>query len=187
MNVKSPIDTGELYRVHAARLRAWAKRSGVRAAECEDVVQEIFLQAHRGRMALRDQSCSLSCLFRIAARVSARHSRQAGAHSEALLAREVLENAPSPTPSPLDNAEFTELIGMLTRSLDLAGPERRRLIMATFVDDLPEMAASDVRAAKPGARWVRLHRARKRVRALLLRTQQFGLPRCPLSCSRTRG
>lgn len=171
MSASPLIDLEHLYRLHAARLRTWARRQGVPPAECEDLVQEIFLQAHRGQTLFRGDSTSLSWLFGIAKRVSVKAWRQRCLRRAPPRFTDILDEIPSDGPSPLESAELRELASMLDHALDLAGAERRRLILAHALGQAAAKGDPNIRPQKDGTRWVSLHRARKKVMALLIHRQ----------------
>ncbi len=165
------VDFEELYRMHARRLWLFVRRRGVPAAECEDVVQEVFLRAFRGRRLFRGESSPLRWLFGVATRVSARRLREIRRPSCMAATDDVSDNLPSGGCSPLESAELQELISMLDRSLDLAGPECRELILGQDLERRASSAGASGGDLRVGTLWVRRHRARKRVRSLLTRLQ----------------
>jgi RNA polymerase sigma-70 factor, ECF subfamily len=171
MSVQPSIDLVELYQLHAVRLRAWAKKRGIPSSECEDVVQDIFLQAYRGRASFRGESTSMSWLFRIAKRVAAKSWRKHGLRVARASSDAGLEEIPADGLSPLEGAELHEFAAMLDRALEAAGAERRTLILGNALGQSPFDAQACDDAPKAGTRWVRLHRARKRVMAILARNR----------------
>lgn len=169
--VQPSIDIEELYGLYAARLRAWAKRRGVPASDCDDLIQEIFLQAHRGHALFRGESTPISWLFQIAKRVIVKTWRRR------LLcplpySDDIFDEMQSEGISPLENAELCELTRRLDRALTLAGAECRRLILANALGGPIDADDAADGSLKAGTRWVRLHRARRRLMAILLRSQQ---------------
>ena len=165
------IDFEELYRAHAGRLWLYVRKRGVRAAECEDVVQEVFLRAFRGRRLFRGDSSALQWLFGVATRVSSGCFHKNRSLGSIVASVDILENRPSDASSPLESAELQELMAMLERSFDLAGPACRELILGEDLEHSASSGGATARSLRIGTLWVKRHRARKRVRALLTKLQ----------------
>jgi RNA polymerase sigma-70 factor (ECF subfamily) len=164
MTNTSLIDLEKLYRSHFARVHVWVTRFGVPASESEDVVQEVFLQAHRGRTQFRGDSTPLHWLFRIAARLSTRRRNLCRA-LPAATPDDFLSELPCEGLSPYETAELEELVGTIERALDVIGARYRGVILANALGSVLESSTHAARASS--ASWVALHRARKKLRCSL--------------------
>lgn len=70
---------GELFDRYHGRVFGFALRRVGRAADAEDIVQEVFLQIHRSLVSYRGRSSLSTWIFGIAHNVSCRHFRRRGA------------------------------------------------------------------------------------------------------------
>ncbi|MBX7117148.1 MAG: RNA polymerase sigma factor [Myxococcaceae bacterium] len=70
-----PLDTAALFRTHAGEVSRWVRALAGPHADCDDLVQEVFIVAHRQRSAFRHESAVSSWLFGIAAHLVRRHRR----------------------------------------------------------------------------------------------------------------
>lgn len=142
------------------------------ANDCEDLVQDIFLQACRGQARFRGDSLPMCWLFRIANRVVAKTWTKNLLWRAALQFDGALDQMQFDGPSPLEITELREFTRLLDRALDLAGAESRRLIIANALGPPTDSDDATGGSLKAGTRWVRLHRARKRLMCILMRNQK---------------
>ena len=146
-----------LFARYVALVRGEARRWGLSASE-GDVVQETFLRAYLNVGELRDPGKFASWLRAISRRVCMTEVR----------ARErtvPMEGHPAPTASgPTGHGELRQLLSCL-------GPDDREPLHLHYVLGLDTESAAKAIGLTPGAFRVRLHRARRRARALA-RSQQ---------------
>ena len=150
-----------LYQQHAAVVWRWARRLGGPGTDVEDVVQEVFLLACRGLPAFRGESDARTWLYRITVRFIGRQRRR----------RRLTQLWPRSEPTSQDvtlgaeaQVQSHEAEILLYRALDRLDVKQRALLVAF---ELQELSGAEIAAAlglKLSTFWVKLHRARARLR-----------------------
>jgi RNA polymerase sigma-70 factor, ECF subfamily len=160
MDIPSQWDWAELYDVCRSETKRILGLSGDR----DDAAQEALLRAWRNRSACRSERAPRPWVSQIARREAFRQASRRGAVS----AREVaLDAADTPLVGPaFDEGALAEALALREAIADL-GELDRRLLMLRYVDDLTHQQIADRTAMPVGTVKVRLHRARKRLRAEL--------------------
>jgi RNA polymerase sigma-70 factor (ECF subfamily) len=143
------------------------------AADTEDVVQDVFLEAYQ--LQLRQPVRSWEGLLRRLAACRALdrlRRRQRAAPLEALA-------LPGPSADPADAAIGRELAERLRQALAQL-PEREAAVFSLrYFEDLSHQAIADALNISPGAAATALHKARARLRALLTETPSGDRHECP--------
>ncbi len=154
----------ELYRAHAPRLFGLACRM-VGRQEAEDLLQEIFLTAHRKLGLYRGQSSLGTWLFRLATNQCLDYLRSRGARWAAMTAELVQEPQ---TESPGAGA----ILGVIDRldlekSLAMLPPGCRVVFVLHDVEGCEHREIAKLLGISDGTSKSQLHKARMRLRALL--------------------
>ena len=151
----------ELYRLHAPRLFGLAYRL-VGPSEAEDLLQEIFLAAHRKMALYRGESALGTWLFRLAMNQCLDYLRSKRARLAMLT--DTIEDVPgagaTPMPAVLDRMELERALAQLpggSRAVfvlhDVEGCEHREVAQQLGISE--------------GTSKSQLHKARMRLRAIL--------------------
>jgi RNA polymerase sigma-70 factor (ECF subfamily) len=160
--VAEHLDADALYRAHAQFVARFLLRLGVAGEDVPDLVQEVFLVAHRRGGFTMDRAKPTTWLAEIAFRVSSDRRKKARRRLEDANA-EVVELAPavSSSASPGERAEARQALARVQKALDTLTPEKR----AVFVLYELEGQACDAIAASldvpVGTVYSRLHSARR--------------------------
>ena len=160
----------ELYRQHAARLYNLAYRMLGNAADAEDLLQEIFLLAHRKLGSFRGQSALGTWLYRLATNQCLDHLRSKAvrtAQVTASLAEETphgrrFEPAAPPGPS-VTSLDLERAIAQLPEGC-------RAAFVLHDVEGLEHQEVADVLGIAEGTSKSQVHKARRRLRQALQQT-----------------
>jgi RNA polymerase sigma-70 factor (ECF subfamily) len=134
----------EIYESHFDFVWRSVRRLGVREAATEDVVQEIFLVAHRKLGEFEHRSSVKTWLFSVARNVVRRHARAQG-RRRAALGRDPGGHDPDGVTSPksgddqVARAEATRIVDALLDTLDA---DKREIIVLAELEQMtmPEIA-----------------------------------------------
>ncbi|MCB9728488.1 MAG: sigma-70 family RNA polymerase sigma factor [Deltaproteobacteria bacterium] len=163
----SVADIGALFDEHAPFLLRVTTRLLGGTDQVEDLVQEVFLTAHRRRHELSSHPEPRAWLYGVAVNL-VRHHRRSFARRRALVqaaAREV----PETSPGPLDQAQrrqHAELIRSCVAELPL---EQREAFVLYELECLEGRVIAELLGVPENTVWSRLHLARKKFRALWAR------------------
>jgi len=155
-----------LYEGHVAQVKRWAYRLAGPSADLEDLVHDIFVIAMTKGFEGRGEATVDTWLFAITDKV-VRGKRRRRRMREMLLGRHRESLVPPPPDTPHQNAEHREQLGRLYRALDRL-PDRYRTTLVLYeLEDLSGDRVAALTGTTVGAVWVRLHRGRERLAALL--------------------
>lgn len=157
----------EAYQRELDYLLASLRRLGVRTADIEDVVHEVFLVLHRRWQDYDQQRPLRPWLFGIAFRVAASQRRRG--------AREVLlesDEAVARGPLPDDAASAGETRVLLLKALAHLPLERRAVLVMHDVDDMPMREIAEQLALPLFTAYSRLRKARKELDVALRRLRR---------------
>lgn len=175
MSGTPPPAMGELeqYRPAIARYIRKVVRDG---AEAEDLTQETFIRAFRQRDTLRDDAALLSWLYQIATHVSVDRLRQRARmldrQDEQRL--EELHVVDQRTPSALTVAQQDEMSGCVQQYVARLSDEYRAVLLLHDVDGLTNGEISELLGLPLTTVKMRLHRARRKLQAILQKACAFG-------------
>lgn len=172
-----------LFRTHGPRIRALALRLCGRDADADDLVQDVFLQAHRKWSQFQGRSEPGTWLYTIAVRACRRHLRRRRTRelrtptlsSVTPFADRTIADLDPRAPRPAEGAQQVESVRALEHAI-LQLPEAFRL--AITLKDVLEMDTDDVAhvlGVRPQTVKTRVHRARLVLRKALMRQ----LPQSP--------
>jgi RNA polymerase sigma-70 factor (ECF subfamily) len=158
---RSASQAGWLYRHYAAAVARWAFRLTRSTSDAEDIVQEVFLIAHR-RLTGADSLLNPGpWLFRVTRNV-ARHLWRERRRRESVQLDQIGELADG-RPDPCQSLERRVDLQQLNRALDSLCVEDRRLVYLCDVRRLPAARVTDLTGIKAQTARVRRYRARRRI------------------------
>jgi RNA polymerase sigma-70 factor, ECF subfamily len=154
------LDLGDLYRLYARSVARWAYLLGGPRIDPEDVMQEVFIVAHRQLPKLENQEHLAAWLHRVTANVVRNRRRKNQARDliqEALTFGSQGKEGPNPT-AALERAQTHALVyGILDQMKD-----KYRTVLIMF--ELEGMSGEEIAKTlqvKVSTLWVWLHRARQ--------------------------
>ena len=147
------------------------RRLGVREAEREDLVQEVFVRVH-GAMPTYDATRPpRPWLFAFAFRVASDHKRLMR-HRVEVLAEP--PDAPSSATSPDDALDATKQRAVLHAALDVLDLDKRAVIVLHELEDMPIPEVARVLGIPEGTAYSRLRAARLELSETLSTTRNEG-------------
>jgi RNA polymerase sigma-70 factor (ECF subfamily) len=155
-----------LYRTHAGRLFGLVSRMLGSAPEAEDVLQEIFVSAHRKMGGFRGESSLGTWLYRIAVNHCLDQLRSRGARmaraTESLDQEEAFEpaSAEPAVPSAISRIDLERAIAQLPHGC-------RAAFILHDVDGLDHREVAETLGISEGTSKSQVHKARMRLRRLL--------------------
>ena len=160
----------ELYRAHAGRLYSLACRMLGNPADAEDLLQEIFLAAHRKLEGFRGEAALGTWLYRLATNQILDHLRsraaRAGQVTDALEDAAVIADAAS---GRLAERALTKMD--LERALAQLPDGCRAAFLLHDVEGLEHQEVGEVLGIAEGTSKSQVHKARLRLRTLLRATK----------------
>jgi RNA polymerase sigma-70 factor, ECF subfamily len=157
----------ELYQAHAGRLFSVACRILGNPSDAEDVLQEIFLSAHRKLDGFRGDSALGTWLYRLATNQCLDYLRSRGARMNQVT--DTLDDAPvAAGPAGRGLAEQTVTKMDLERALTRLPDGCRAAFVLHDVEGLEHREVAEALGIAEGTSKSQVHKARQRLRALLL-------------------
>lgn len=153
---------------HYPAIRRYVRSLVRDPAEADDLTQETFLRAHRNRESLRDPDAARPWLYGIATNVSVdrlrQRARRAPHHSDA--DPEAVSPA-DPEPSAALRAEREEMSRCVQEFVGELSDSYRAVLFLHDVNGLSSREIGELLDDTTGNVKIRLHRARKKLRAAL--------------------
>jgi RNA polymerase sigma-70 factor, ECF subfamily len=156
----------ELYRAHAGKLFSVACRMVGNPADAEDLLQEIFLSAHRKLEGFRGDSALGTWLYRLATNHCLDHLRSRSARMNQVT--DALDDEPGQQVGSRSLAEQTITKMDLERALAQLPEGCRAAFVLHDVQGLEHREVGEVLGVAEGTSKSQVHKARQRLRALLL-------------------
>ena len=157
----------ELYRAHAGKLFSVACRLLGNATDAEDLLQEIFLSAHRKLEGFRGESALGTWLYRLATNHCLDHLRSRAARMNQVT--DALDDEPlQANPGSRGLAEQTVTKMDLERALARLPEGCRAAFVLHDVEGLEHREVAEALGIAEGTSKSQVHKARQRLRALLL-------------------
>jgi RNA polymerase sigma-70 factor, ECF subfamily len=157
----------DLLKTHGAEVARWVARSAP-FQDRSDLVQEILLAAFIAWPRFRGDAMPSTWLFsitdRILFRTQSRQRRLGRFQSE----EEQAEALPASSPSPARKAEINEQLESLGHALEQLPAKHRQAYTLHEFEGLSAAGIADLIGTTENNVWLWLHRARKRLRTLLL-------------------
>jgi RNA polymerase sigma-70 factor (ECF subfamily) len=143
-------------------------------AEADDLTQETFLRAHRSRESLRDPNAAVPWLYGIATNVAVDHLRQR-ARRAPLQSDADPEGVspPDPEPSAVLSAEREEMSHCVQAFVGKLPDSYRAVLFLHDVNGLSAREIAELLGDTTGNVKIRLHRARRKLRAALEKGCEF--------------
>lgn len=162
----------DLYRAHAGRLFSLLTRMAGSAQDAEDLLQDVFVQAHRKLGSFRGESSLGTWLYRLAVNQCLDHLRgrqvRMARATDSLDADDAAEAvAPAPaTPQAIDRIDLERAIAQLPEGC-------RTAFVLHDVEGLEHHEVAETLGISEGTSKSQVHKARTKLRALLrARTQR---------------
>lgn len=156
----------ELYRLHAGRLYSVALRLVGNAADAEDLLQEIFLAAHRKLDTFRGESALGTWLYRLATNLCLDHLRSRSGRSRQVT--DALDDeAGLLDTSSVTLAEQTVTRMDLERALARLPEGCRAAFVLHDIEGLEHREVAEVLGVAEGTSKSQVHKARLKLRVLL--------------------
>jgi RNA polymerase sigma-70 factor (ECF subfamily) len=156
----------ELYRAHAGRLYSVACRMVGNPADAEDLLQEIFLAAHRKLDSFRGESALGTWLYRLATNLCLDHLRSRAARTNQLT--DALDDEPALADASSRGLADRTLSRMdLERALAQLPEGCRAAFVLHDVEGLEHREVAEVLGIAEGTSKSQVHKARLRLRTLL--------------------
>jgi RNA polymerase sigma-70 factor (ECF subfamily) len=169
--VHAEADSLDLFTIHAEHADfVWLtlQRLGVRDADVEDLLQEVFVVVHRRLHTFDESSRMTTWLFGICLRVAAGYRRRAHFRRERATG-EVPEQATAEEGSPESAAQAGEARARLRTVLDGMELEERALFVMFEIDEVPCEQIAEMLGVPVGTVYSRLHAARTAFQRALAR------------------
>jgi len=156
------VDAESLFRAHATFVAKFLRRRGISQCDLDDLVQEVFLLAHRKGGYIPGPARPTSWLAAIAVRVASQERRsqrlrRVRADKEAMLA------AVSDTGDPAEALDFRDAFERVQRALEALAVEHRHAFLLYEVEGKPCSAIAAASGVPVGTIYSRIHHARQRL------------------------
>lgn len=160
-----------LYEEHLAQVKRWAYRLAGPCADLEDLVHDIFVVALSKTFHGRGDATVDTWLFAITDKV-VRGKRRRRRMRELLLGRHRDDLVPPAPSTPQQDVEHREQLVRLYGALDRLCDRDRTTLVLYELEDLSGERVAELTGSTVGAVWVRLHRGRERLAALLAEEEE---------------
>ena len=170
------IEAEALFRAHARFVAGFVTRLGVRGEEVDDVVQEVFLTAHRRGGFEPGPAKPTTWLAEIAVRVVSTQRRTQRRRKTEQDDR-ALEAAVSGAGSPHENAEQRQALARVDRALQSIDVDRRAVFVLFEIEGEPCDAIAAGLGVPVGTVHSRLHTARREFAEAHARLEKASSPR----------
>jgi RNA polymerase sigma-70 factor (ECF subfamily) len=170
----------QIYRDHVQQVARWAGWLIGPSGDAEDVVQEVFMTAHRLLPTFRGDAKIGTWLFRLTAN-AARHHRRRRARKRWLELAGQLFAVHEVERSPLDQLQSSSELELVRAALDSLPEKHRTVLILSRLEGLSGEQIADLTRTKVSTVWVRLHRARLELAARFEKLQRDTAPRITAS------
>lgn len=164
-------DTGafeELYRQHARRLFSLVVRMIGSVDDAEDLLQEVFLQAHRKLSGFRGDSALGTWLYRMTMNQCLDHLRGRQVRMNRATASLDEDQADEPVaPAPIVPAAVSRVD--LERAIEMLPPGARAAFLLHDVEGFEHREIAQILGISEGTSKSQVHKARMKLRAMLSR------------------
>ncbi|MBW3580171.1 MAG: sigma-70 family RNA polymerase sigma factor [Actinobacteria bacterium] len=157
----------ELVRVTTAETYTLAYRLVGNEDDARDVVQEAYLRAYRGIGRFRGDARFTTWMYRITANCAVTHLERRRRHRHEELADDAPLADGSVERDPQARADASALRDQVSLALQVLPPRLRAVVVLRDIYDLPHEAIAAELGITETAAKVRLHRARRQLRAQL--------------------
>jgi RNA polymerase sigma-70 factor (ECF subfamily) len=168
----APLDFQQVYDTFHARIRRYLTRLGG-AAEADVLNQETFARVSQAMTGFRGEAALSTWIYRIATNVALDRARSRGFQLYARAAEPEALTALSTTPIVEQDIARREMSACVRDYVDQLPPEYRTVVVLSELEDLPDRQIADVLGITLEAAKIRLHRARARLRRMLVEGCNF--------------
>jgi RNA polymerase sigma-70 factor, ECF subfamily len=155
-----PLDLAELYRLYSRSVARWAYLLGGPKVDPEDVMQEVFIVAHKQLPNLQNQDHLSVWLYRATHNVVRNMRRKEKARAVFRGAMETAGLTADPGPTPSTQVEQRQTHAGVYRILDQMSEKYRTVLILFELDGLSGEEVAQTLDVKVATIWVWLHRAR---------------------------
>ena len=168
----------ELIRLYEKRVLALTRRMCKNPEDGAEAAQEAFFAAWQGLRNFRGESSFSTWLYRLASNACVDILRREGRRQETSSLDDGALNldAPSPLPSPQEEAERRELGEQIEEGLRALPPEYREVLVLREIQQLRYEEIAEVLGLDLGTVKSRISRGRKRLRSFLMESGNFSPP-----------
>ena len=166
-----PLDVTAIHGAHANFVFRSLQRFGVRDADLEDMVQEVFVVVHRRLDTFDGTARMTTWLYGISMRVASDYRRRAHVRRGETLGASLDDHLDAEAASPEASAQSAQDRALLASILDEMDLEKRAIFVMYEIDELSCDEIAAVLDAPLGTVHSRLHAARKQFAAALARWQ----------------
>ena len=167
--IGAAVDAGALFQTHHDRIFRYVLRMVRNRAEAEDLTQEAFLRAYRGRDTLRHPEAVRGWLYRIATHVCLDHLRRRTPPFSMDSEQDAtpIPSSVAPAPSGLDVTERKETSACVQRCLDFLPDSYRAVILLHEAHSLTAIEIAQLLGLKVTTVKMRLHRGRHMLQQIM--------------------
>ena len=171
--LEPPYDFDLVYRDHAQRVARWAAWLLGSSSDVDDVVQEVFLTAHRLLPSFRGEAAVGTWLFRLTANAVRVHRRRAGRWRNLQHKVQLLQTAiQAHVRNPEEELERQRDLAIASEALDAMPEKYRTMLVLSRLDGLSGEELAALSGLPIATVWVRLHRARAQFAAKVERARR---------------
>jgi RNA polymerase sigma-70 factor, ECF subfamily len=159
------LDFEQVYRDHVQQVGRWAGWLVGSSGDAEDVVQDVFLTAHRLLPGFRGDARISTWLFRLTANAARHHRRRRERRRWLLLGAQVLSSQEPPAATPEDQLRSSQELALVREALDDLPEKYRTVLILSRLEGMSGEQIAELTDTKLSTVWVRLHRAREALTA----------------------
>jgi RNA polymerase sigma-70 factor, ECF subfamily len=169
-----PRDAADAFARHGDFVWRTLQRLGIRDADLEDVMQEVFVVVGRQLGGFAGSSKVTTWLYGISIRVASTHRRRAWVRREVPTSE--MPDGPTAEAGPDDQLEMARERRQLREVLDMMSVEKRALLVMFELDEMSCEEIADVLGVPTGTVHSRLHAAREEFKSALHRWRARSRP-----------
>ena len=154
-----------IYRDNVQRVGRWAGWLVRSASEVEDVVQDVFLTAHRLLPRFRGDSQISTWLFRLTVNAARHHRRRQQRRRWLQFGFRMLTVAEPAAPSPAEQLQASRELQLVREALADLPEKYRTVLILSRLEGMSGEQIAEITETKVATVWVQLHRARAELAA----------------------
>jgi RNA polymerase sigma-70 factor (ECF subfamily) len=158
------LDVDALFRAHAGFVAGFLVRLGIRGQDVDDLVQEVFIVAHRRGGFVEGVGKPTTWLAQISLRVALRRRRVWRRHEAPLVGEDAVPEPEAKGANPLDAAAATQSLERVQQALDTLDLDHRAVFILFELEGEPCDAIAGGLGIPVGTVYSRLHAARRQFR-----------------------
>jgi RNA polymerase sigma-70 factor (ECF subfamily) len=159
-----PLEFSSVYRAHVQQVARWVARLGGSAVDVDDLVQDIFITAHRLLPEFRGEAKISTWLYRLTENaVRTRRRRERFRRLFTFNADVSRIEAADRAPTPLEDVERKQSAALIYRALDRISEKYRTTFILFELEGHSGEQIAELTGVEVATVWVRLTRARKQL------------------------